>query len=70
MLYSYLYNLDYDQSYSDEIDFHVKMCILADEYQMKPLSDKATAYFKQSVDGIAMWHEEAGFCRAVSMIQS
>lgn len=65
MLVSYLYTGDYNKSHSKELDFHVKMCIMADHFNIHPLFMKAIAYFQEVADAAVLLHEEAAFCKAI-----
>lgn len=66
MLLSYLYNLDYQQDVAFDLDDHVKMCILADKYDIPPLKVLAIEYFKQAATEEAIYDDQSNsFCEAI-----
>lgn len=71
MLVSYLYKLDYEQNADASIDFHIKMCILADKYDIPPLRAIASGHFKAAATMETMTKSEyAAFCEAIKCAYS
>lgn len=66
MLISYLYKLNYNQNTEAGVESHVKMCILADKYEILPLGTIAIDYFKEATTAASMSNSGcAGFCEAI-----
>lgn len=63
----YLYNLDYMRGAGSELALHVKMCILADKYNIEPLRLLANAHFKQAAANPRVWEEDQTLvCEAIT----